>query len=230
MIRVLVVDDDFRVSRIHSAYTNKVAGFEVIGQAFTAAEALRLTSELKPDLVLLDQFLPDRNGLDVVRDLLAHPDAPDIFVITAARDIGSVRTAMKLGAVGYLVKPFHFADFERRLLAYLDLRDRVESFEEKEADQNVVDNLFGTTQPTTKQGGGTLTLPKGHSTATFELVRATLLAAATDISAAELAEQAGISRPTAQRYLALLVQQGVASLELNYGTSGRPEHRYRCLT
>ncbi|HEU5334099.1 MAG TPA: response regulator [Actinocrinis sp.] len=231
-ITVLVVDDDFRVNQIHTAYTRRVEGFEVVGQARTAAEALRMAEELAPDLVLMDQYLPDGNGLDVVRDLLAASEPPDVLVITAARDIGSVRGAMKLGAVGYLVKPFGFPVFAQRLAAYRDLRARVEAFErDAEADQVEVDALFGAARPGLTRGGNAAhnaqSLPKGHSAPTFALVQSVLIEAKRDVSAAEVAQLTGISRPTAQRYLALLVKQGVARLDLRYGATGRPEHRYR---
>jgi response regulator of citrate/malate metabolism len=231
-ITVLVVDDDFRVNGIHAAYTRRVEGFEVVGQAHTAADALRLAAELAPDLVLMDQYLPDGNGLDVVRDLVAAPAPPDVLVITAARDIGSVRGAMKLGAVGYLVKPFGFPVFAQRLAAYRDLRARVEAFErDAEADQVEVDALFGAARPgparPAEAASNVESLPKGHSAPTFALVQSVLIDAKRDLSATEVAQLTGISRPTAQRYLALLVKQGVARLDLRYGATGRPEHRYR---
>lgn len=229
MIRVLVVDDDFRVSGIHAAYAGRIEGFEVVGQAHSAADALRAADALGPDLVLMDQYLPDGRGLDVVRELMAGSDPPDVLVITAARDIGSVRTAMRLGAVGYLVKPFGFPVFAQRLRAYRDLRERVEAFEaDAEADQQEVDALFGAARPGGVRVGGEV-LPKGHSAPTFALVRAALSQGRRDLSAAEVAALTGVSRPTAQRYLALLVKQGVARLELKYGATGRPEHRYSAL-
>ena len=49
MIRVLVVDDDFRVAQLHAAYVQQVEGFEMVGLAHTAADAIRLAAELKPD-------------------------------------------------------------------------------------------------------------------------------------------------------------------------------------
>ena len=111
MIRTLVVEDDFRVSAINAAYVRRVTGFEVAGQAATVAEALTAVRELRPDLLLLDVYLPDGSGLEVLRELTrdAGGARPDALMTTAARDVGSVRTAMKLGAVGYLVKPFSTA-------------------------------------------------------------------------------------------------------------------------
>ena len=66
MIRVVVVDDDFRIAGIHAAYVGKVDGFEAIAQAHTAAEAVAAVDRLRPDLLLLDLYLPDEHGLDLV--------------------------------------------------------------------------------------------------------------------------------------------------------------------
>jgi response regulator of citrate/malate metabolism len=61
-------------------------------------------------------------------------------------------------------------------------------------------------------------------------IRGLLQASPHDVSAAEIAEQVGISRSTAQRYLAELARQGKIELNLHYGATGRPEHRYRIAT
>ncbi|HLK01665.1 MAG TPA: response regulator, partial [Streptosporangiaceae bacterium] len=62
MIRVVVVDDDFRIAGIHASYVNKVDGFAAIAQAHTAAEAVAVVDRLRPDLLLLDLYLPDEHG------------------------------------------------------------------------------------------------------------------------------------------------------------------------
>jgi response regulator of citrate/malate metabolism len=222
MITTLVVDDDYRVAAIHAAYVGRVDGYQVLGQRHTAADALTAVDELAPDLVLLDLYLPDGNGLSVMRRLNEHPERrPDVLAITAARDVTSVRAAMQLGAVNYLVKPFPFATLRDRLTGYRDLRARLTELEV--ADQHEVDALYGLLR-----GPALPPQPaKGHSAPTLALVRDALRAAGADLSAAEVAELVGISRPTAQRYLSYLAQHGVAQLHLRYGTTGRPEHRYR---
>lgn len=229
MIRTLVVDDDFRVSRIHARYVARVGGFEVVGEAHSLGEARAAVDELRPDLVLLDVYLPDGGGLELIRGWQSgDPDGerrPDCIVITAARDIETVRTAMQLGAVHFLVKPFAFAALEEKLSGYRDLCARLDSLDalDTEADQADVDALFGLLR-------GPTGLPprprKGHSAPTLELVRTAVRAAEGSVSAAEVADQVGISRPTAQRYLAYLAEHGVISLQLKYGATGRPEHRY----
>lgn len=228
-VRVLVVDDDYRVAKIHAAYVDRTAGFTVCGQAHSAAQALDLVAVLRPDLVLMDVYLPDGDGLGVIRKLLESPEPaesdphPDFVVITAARDVSTVRTAMQLGAVHYLVKPFGYPAMAEKLTSYLDLRRRMQTLDDSDADQADVDELFGLLrgQPPLPS-----LPPKGHSAPTLELVRNAVRAAAGDVSASEVAESVGISRPTAQRYLSYLTRHGVVRLQLRYGTTGRPEHRY----
>ena len=221
-IRTLVVDDDYRVAAVHAAYVAKVDGFQVVGQAHTAAEAVQLVDDLDPDLVLMDVFLPDGDGLNVVRGLIDREKHPDVIVITAARDVASVRTAIQLGAVHYLVKPFGFAALSERLQAYRRLQLRIAGLS-NEADQSEVDELFGILRGSTSAGHRP---EKGHSAPTLELVREAVRAATEAVSAAEVAERIGISRATAQRYLNYLERHGVVRLKLRYGTTGRPEHRY----
>ncbi|AOR30651.1 two-component system response regulator [Streptomyces fodineus] len=229
MIRTLVVDDDFRVSHIHSEYVSRVPGFDVVGEAASVAEALEAVRTLRPDLLLLDIFLPDGSGLDVLRRLTGDEGGarPDALMITADRDIESVRTAMKLGAVGYLVKPFGSPDLCERLTAYRELQHRVEVLgPAAETDQADVDALFSAARPPAVPR-----VPaKGHSAPTLTLVHQALRAASGPVSAAEAAELTGVSRATAQRYLSYLVKEGMVRLELRYGAAGRPEHLYRIVS
>ena len=225
-IGTLVVDDDFRVSGIHAAYVSRVAGFSVVGQAACLEETLRAVCELRPDLLLLDVHLPDGNGLDVLRRLIGEEGArrPDVLVITAARDVGTVRTAMQLGALGYLVKPFGFAALAERLTAYRELRQRVDALDPMtDYGQADVDALFHAARPPARPP-----VPvKGLTAETLALVRDTVRTADRSLSAQEVVELTGISRATAQRYLSYLAREGALRLELRYGTTGRPEHRYR---
>ena len=221
-IRTLVVDDDYRVAGIHTEYVDRVDGFTVVGNAHSAGSALEAAATLRPDLVLMDVYLPDGDGLSVVRTLADASNRPDVIVITAARDVATVRTAMQLGAVHYVVKPFGLAALRERLLSYRALRRRIAGLS-SDANQADVDELFGLMRAPARAAGRP---SKGHSAPTLELVRAAVTGALEDASAAEVAEQVGISKATAQRYLNYLEQQGVLRLRLRYGAAGRPEHRY----
>jgi response regulator of citrate/malate metabolism len=224
MIRTLVVDDDFRVATIHAAYVNKVEGFEVIAEAHTAAEAVDAVDRLRPDLMLLDLYLPDEHGLKLVSRLRSEGHPPvDVIVITAAKDADSVRVAMQGGALHYLLKPFSFPVLRDKLLSYAQMRTRLDAL--READQRNVDRVFGALRAPDQ-----LSSTKGRSVHTLEAVEQLLSETGTDMSAAEVAERTGMSRATAQRYLSHLHELGRVDIRLRYGSGGRPEHGYRWCT
>ncbi len=229
MIRVLVVDDDFHVARIHAACVARLDGFGCVGQAHTAAEARRAVAELRPDLLLLDIYLPDEDGLSLLRSLHAlEGGAPACIVVTAARDVRAVRSAMRAGAAYYLVKPFPLAALRDQLEAYRRWRDRLAAAGEAgEAAQSTIDQLYGLLHAA----------PADRDRAAGPRLGATVLKVleavrteAEPVTAAQVAERVGISRPTAQRYLADLDRRGLVELHLDYGTTGRPTHRYRVVS
>ncbi|WP_455358841.1 DUF7342 family protein [Streptomyces sp. SYSU K21746] len=221
-IEVLVVDDDKRVAQINAAYVEKVPGFRVAGRAHSAAEALAVIEGVHVDLVLLDHYLPDENGLALARRLRQLGHHTDVIMVTAARDVATVQSAMRHGALQYLVKPFTFAGLRAKLEAYSALRRTLDGGG-GEAEQDQVDRIFGALA--TAQADPA-TLPKGHSPATAEVVRQVLLTAEGPLSTQQIAQRAGLSRQTAQRYLKLLERTGRVRLGLKYGETGRPEHRY----
>ncbi|MFC7330607.1 response regulator [Marinactinospora rubrisoli] len=223
MIRVLVVDDDARVAHNHREVVEGLPGFTVVDVVHSASAALGAVEEHRPDLVLLDLYLPDESGMTVLRTLrtpasTGHP--VDVLVITAVRDIEQVRAALHGGAVHYLLKPFPLSALRDQLERYAAAHQRLTRI--GEATQGDVDRLFGLLRPAPTQ-----TLPKGLTSATSELIAATLRAADSDLSAAEVAERTGVARVTARRYLEYLCADGRAELRMRYGSTGRPEHRYR---
>jgi response regulator of citrate/malate metabolism len=220
-IRTLVVDDDVMAASIHRSYAERVHGFEVVGEAHSGAEALDLVRRLKPDLVLLDVYLPDMSGFDVIRRL-REPDLlqADVIAITAAKDVETLRSALQRGVLHYLVKPFFFDTFRERLESYAALRHRLARL--SEADQEGVDQVFSLLR-----AAGKGKLPKGISAPTLSLVVAFVREADGEVATSDVAEQAGISRGTARRYLEYLAATGALELTLRYGAAGRPEHLYR---
>src|SRR6266508_5969555 len=223
MIRTVVVDDDYMAASVHRAYTERVHGFEVVGEAHNGRETLELVRRLRPDLVLLDIYLPDMSGIDVLR-ALREPDAPpvDVMAITSAKDVDTLRRAMQGGVIHYLVKPFFFDTFRERLEKYAALRTRMSRM--REAGQVEIDRLYGLLR-----AHGATELPKGISSPTLALVLQVVGEAEDDLTAADVAERAGVSRGTARRYLEFLASSGSLELTLRYGATGRPEHLYRAV-
>ncbi|HEX7744295.1 MAG TPA: response regulator [Micromonosporaceae bacterium] len=228
MIRVLVVDDDFMVARVHSGFVERTPGFTVVGTAHTAAEAIKAAERLRPDLILLDIYLPDMTGLAVLQQLRWDPQTEvDVIVVTAASDVDSVKQALRGGVVHYLIKPFRYQDLRERLDHYAERHQRLGALTDPRgamARQDEVDRIFAA--PVTGRGA----MPKGLTAETAALVRSALAAAGTQgLSAAECAERTGLSRVSARRYLEHLVTAGAAEVRSRYGSTGRPERRFRPL-
>lgn len=221
MIRTLIVDDDFRVAEVHRAYIDRLDGFLAVDEAHTGAEALAGVERHRPDLVVLDLYLPDILGLEVLRRIHLLPaPRPDVIAVTAARDVESLRSAIRGGVVHYLVKPFTFSAFREKLQSYAAVRSRMAEL--AEADQTEVDRLFALLRSSPES-----TLPKGFSESTLRLILDVLRGAGGELTAVAVARQAGVSRVTARRYLDHLARAGSIEMSMQYGAPGRPEHLYR---
>jgi response regulator of citrate/malate metabolism len=220
-IRVLVVEDEPLIADAHAAYTARVEGFEVLSVAHTAQQALASLRTLPIDLVLLDLNLPDMNGLELCRSLRTAGTATDVLVVTSARDLAVVRSAVSLGVTHYLLKPFTFATFREKMLGYARYRRAMLSTEPAAA-QHEIDRALAALR-----GSSPDSLPKGLDQNTLDLVLAVLRASPQGLSAAEVGARMGASRVTARRYLEHLAETGPVVRSPRYGGPGRPEMEYR---
>ncbi len=223
MIRTLIIEDDFRVAEINAAYVSMDSDFEVIGIAHTAALGYELVIKERPDLVLLDLYLPDEHGLELFARLqqLARGTKPDVFVITAARDSQSLKDAIQLGAATYIVKPFNGHELIERLRIYKSGLQRLkQSGEVSQAEVDAAVALM--------RGSKIKELSESASNnPTTSLIAACLQRNSEAMSASEIADELRISRATAQRYLSQMADRKIVSLELQYGNAGRPINKYR---
>jgi two-component system CitB family response regulator len=216
VIRVLVVDDDFRVADLHARFVARLPGFQVVGVAHTAVDAVELAKRLEPELALLDQYLPDAKGTSIAAQL-----GCDVIMLTAAVDSGVVREAIGRGVVNYLVKPFSEADLAERLGAYARFHNQLRGA--RPLNQADIDRAVRILHEGDRVDAA---LRKGRSSQTAQLVVQAVRAAGGPVTAADLAAQLGLSRATAQRYLSDLAADGRVRVTLRYGTTGRPEHLY----
>jgi two-component system CitB family response regulator len=214
--RVVIVDDDFRVAQLHAQFVAAVPGFEVAAVVHDGAATRRVAATLRPDLILLDMYLPDELGTDLAPHLSC-----DVLMVTAASDAASVRRALGAGVINYLVKPFTLPELADRLRAYARYRMQLER--PGSLQQADIDRAVRTLREGDLVDG---TVPKGRSPQTARLVAECLRSEPEPQTATAVANRLGLSRPTAQRYLADLAAAGRAEVTLRYGTAGRPEHRY----
>jgi response regulator of citrate/malate metabolism len=224
MIKVIVVDDDFRVAEIHGEVVGQVESMQAVALTHTASAALDAVQQHRPDLLILDLYLPDAHGLELLRRIRTLSAPPDVIVISAAQDAASVRTAMRYGVLRIFLKPLDINVLRDYLEQYVRVHARLS--EPRSLDQAEIDELLTAVQAAGRRPLDQR-LPKGHSPVTAGLVLAALSDADGSQSAGDVAERVGISRWTAQRYLTALAERGVVDMQPQYGTAGRPEHRYR---
>jgi two-component system KDP operon response regulator KdpE len=110
--RILIVEDEAHVRRLLRAAIQR-AGHEV-AEAATAREGLSLLDICKPDAVLLDLGLPDRDGLEMIPLVKARSDAT-LMVVSAREDVAETVAALDLGADDYLTKPFDTEELLARI-------------------------------------------------------------------------------------------------------------------
>lgn len=215
-LRVLIVDDDFHVARLHATYVKAAPGFTALEPVGSGGAALEAIQTYRPDLVLIDIYLPDGNGLDILRGLDV-----DAFVLSAASDAASLRKAMRRGALGYLIKPFSEKQLSDRLRGYTRYRRLLAAG--SALDQDLADRALRQLHTSDTQ---TARVRSVTETAVLSALGQTPgVLTATDVSSA-----VGVSRATAQRYLSALVDEGSIEVNLRYGSTGRPEHQYSVRT
>jgi response regulator of citrate/malate metabolism len=221
-LKVLVVDDDFMIGRIHRQYVDAMLGFSVVGVAGSAAEALSLLKETHPDLLLLDVYLPDRSGIELIAELRAHKCNCDIILVTAAKELKVVEEGFRMGVFDYLVKPFNLDLLGVSLKKYAKYKSKFSA--STVVDQGVVDHLK-------KIRATELAEQPDHESGidgrTLDRIRVTLERMEYAYTAEEIAKEAGVSRSTARTYLDYMVDKGLAAERLSYGTVGRPRRLFR---
>jgi len=210
-LKVLVVEDDFRVANMHAAIIDALPGFTVSDTVNTLAAARRAESV---DLALVDVYLPDGSGIDLVRELRC-----DSIVLSAATEADTIRAAMAAGALSYLVKPFAPTELAARLSGYARYRRILAGNNLGQAD---VDAALDALRPRI----AAQVSPAVSISPTKDLVLQALAGADGPMSAAEVAAAIGVSRATAQRYLAGLATSDEVKVGLRYGTTGRPEQEF----
>lgn len=209
-IRTLVLDDDFRVGRLHRSVVDGRPGFAALEPVRTIAEARAAIRDLSPDLLLADVYLPDGDGIGFVREA-----GVDAIVVSAADDPGTVRRALRAGAHAFLIKPFEQRALAGALDRYARFRNLLSG--DRALSQRDLDRALAILH-----GSGEAASPS--RSATEQAVLAAL--GEDEASAAEIGERVGISRATAQRHLAALAERESVEVRLRYGATGRPEHRY----
>ncbi|EKN70847.1 response regulator [Neobacillus bataviensis LMG 21833] len=225
-IEVLIVEDDLRVAEIQKRFLEQIEGFQTVGIAASYVEAKTLIEIMQPDLLLLDVFFPDMNGLDLLKETKQQTKQLNVIMITATKEIHKVQEAIQIGVFDYIIKPVVFERFKQSLLRFRDFHRKLVQLEEESlhVTQKQVDKLL---RKEIDMGSNEKSyLPKGIDPLTLDKVLEVLGKGVRGLTAEVVANEIGISRTTARRYLEHLVAEDKIAADLAYGTVGRPERVY----
>jgi len=222
-LRVLIIDDDIRIAEIHRRYVEKTQGFEVVGIANNLEDAQSQLDVLEPDLLLLDIFFPEGNGLEFLKKSRMHNQQVDVIPITAAKEVHLFNEALHGGVFDYILKPVVFTRFQATLERYKQTKNQLSNIDQ--LNQSEVDIALQTVR------SGDLRefseLPKGIDILTLEKVQNVFSSLqGSGLTSEEVASRLGASRTTVRRYLEYLVSQIILDVDVSYGGVGRPERRY----
>jgi CitB family two-component system response regulator MalR len=221
MIKVMIVEDDPMVAELNRRYIERVEDFLFCCIAKSGDEALEVLKQRKVDLVLLDIFLPNMNGLELLSRIRQQDYNVDVIVVSAARDNQSIQNALRNGAVDYLIKPFEFERLQTALVAFkkrLELILKESNLSQGDLDQQIfARNVHMDAE-----------FPKGLDRNTIKRVWDCILQIQDEFTSEELANRVGLSPVSIRKYLKYFQSIDLLGVEISYGAVGRPVYKYRC--
>ncbi len=217
---VLIAEDDFRVSSIWKEFTLTIPGFTVTGEARNGNDALGHLANHETDLLIMDVYMPDMDGVQLLYEIRNRRFLTDVIVITAAKESKIIQRIMRLGVLDYIIKPCALERYQLSLNRFLTFR---RCFVKEELEQNELDELIHWKLEQRSESKG---LPKGMQEITMERVMSCFDQNPYARGAEEITRSTGLSLATVQRYLRYLVEVNLIKKELTYGSQGRPEHKY----
>ena len=222
MIKVAIAEDDFRIADIHEKFLETFSEIVVVGKSLNGEQTLQLLKMKEPDLLLLDVYLPDMLGSELLPLIREKFPKVSIIMITAATDKVFLEKALSYGVENYLIKPVSRERFDDIIQKFIKKHSLLSS--DQQVNQKYIDLLFS--KGKNENSGKGTGLPKGIDEITLGKVNAVLQAKREGLSAEEVAKEIGASRITARRYLEYLSSVNQLKTEVVYGIVGRPERKY----
>lgn len=221
MISVLIVEDDPMVAEINKTFLEKIADCHLVGIAKNATECLHILNTASVDLLLLDIYMPNKTGLELLKEIRQNNMATDIIMISAATDAKSINEALRYGVSDYIIKPFSFERFQEALERY---GKRSQILNSNTLSQQDLDALIASKKNT--PAAVRPVLPKGIDAQTLQQILFALETIDVYFHANELATKLNISRVSIKKYLDYLYEIQVLDKKYTYGTKGRPLNNY----
>ncbi len=215
------MEDELLLAEMHSEYIKAYPACDKVWLAGNLAEARKMVEYMKPDLILLDNYLPDGKGIDLVHELIQERNNADIVFTTAASDMDTVSEAIRLGVFDYLVKPIAYERLGQTLDRYIQRKSVLQ--DSSKTNQSKIDDMFNTYA----RGESKEELPTGIDIITLEKILALFTEPDVQFTAESIAETIKLSRTTARRYLEYCLAKDKIEAEIEYGKVGRPQRIYR---
>ena len=210
-MKILIIEDDPMVAMIHKEYVKRKEISNDLNHVSTLEEAKEFLANSDTDLIILDNYLADGQGIEFLPELKGYP----IIMITAANDVQTVEAALTNGVVDYLVKPFTYERFSQ---AIDKVQDYMKLLSKEKINQDLIDDYLNSGRVEEEEDS----LPKGLSRITLKKVLENIKEQETGFTTQQVADALDISRITIRKYLNHLVNINVLSEDAEYYTSGRP--------
>lgn len=217
----MIVEDDPMVREINSKFLKRIEGFSLYKAVANLDDAKKFIEVKKPDLILLDVYLPKENGIDFLKWIRGQEIGIDIILITADKSIERIQEAFRYGVVDYLIKPFSFERFKESLIQF---KERYYHFKKNDViEQKDLDKLIASSNVSQNEED----FAKGFNKYTYRTVWDEIEKINyEDFTAEDLAEKLGIARVTVRRYLEYMEKENKVEKLVEYGKVGRPQHKY----
>ncbi len=223
MIEAVIVEDDRMVAAINGQFVEKTPGIQVIAVFHNGKDALSFLEKRNVDLLLLDLYMPEMSGLELLEEIRRKNRTMDVIMITAANDTKHLQQSLRLGITDYLVKPFRYERFAEALDKVVLRKKVIDSgleFTQEDIDQILSANKL-------HEGSKVMELEKGLQRRTLEKIRFCLREHdGQTLTADYISAETELSKITVRRYLNYLIEMGEVSSSVDYSTGGRPRILY----
>lgn len=222
LIDVLIVEDENTLAQLNAELVSRHPRLRLVGIASSLAEARELLSNTQPQLVLLDNYLPDGKGITLINDPQIIRANCSVIFITAASDMDTCSQAIRNGAFDYILKPVSWKRLSQSLERFVQFAEQQRVW--KIVDQQNVDSLYQLQAKNFRQDNGS----KGIEENTLALIQKLFAdEIARCFSVDEVVSETGLSKTTTRRYLEHCVEAGFLAVEMQYGKIGHPRRMYR---
>ena len=219
-LKLAIIEDEFTLSQLYSDFIQNFSDIELVGIANSYALAEKIIHERSPDLLLIDNYLPDGEGIDLFKNNIINSEESSVIFITAASEMDICSKAISYGAFDYILKPISWTRLTKSIERFIKFKRAQSNY--KIVDQKNIDDLFQL-----KSKGFHERAEKGIEEATLNIISSKFNSKKKkSYTIDEIVRETGLSKTTSRRYLEYCVKQGLLRVNMQYGKVGHPKRIY----